>query len=404
VNLATIENRAWMTTMDPMADEAARIIADDGARAYGEHGRLRALSIAIQKLSDTPPPDPSPKGLAEYVAQVKIPDDLNEERISRAQKRWDSWGVLGVTILGCASLPETYCLPGIARLLMLSGQLEHHVERRLEMTGRMLYDVMKPGGIAAGGPAARTIQRTRLIHAALRYMVLNASTLFDAHHPLVVAQAERKWTDQFGAPINQLELVYTLMTFSHVTIRSAMALGIEPDDGGFEDYLYTWNVVGRMLGIHSELLPDTCDEATRLFETIKAEHADNTGDAEELIRALEAFWCDDWPILSHSLAPKVMFSMFERLLSPETRAILGIRDGDTLAQHEVDFLMKPLPVIVHMTQEVFEALPSTAHLAARIVEHWLNRRSLIVDGGLNDTAKQMFSDWIQIHPRHMSQD
>jgi hypothetical protein len=404
VNLATVNDRVWTITMDPMADEAARIIADDGARRYGEHGRLRALSIAIQKLSDMPPPDPSPKGLDDYVAQVKIPDDLNEQRIDSAQKRWDSWGLLGITILGCASLPETYCLPGIARLLMLSGQLEHHVERRLEMTGRMLYDVMKPGGIAAGGPAARTIQRTRLIHASLRYMVLNATTLFDPHHPLVVAQTERKWTDQFGAPVNQLELVYTLMTFSHVTIRSAVALGIEPEDAAVEDYLYTWNVVGRMLGIHPELLPDTCAEAAQLFETIKAEHAANTGDAEELLRALQAFWCDDWPILSHSLAPKVMFSLFERLLSPETRAMLGIRDTDTLAQHEVDFLMKPLPGIVHLTQEVFEVLPSTAHLAGRLVEHWLNRRSLIVDGGLNDTAQEMFRDWIDTQPRHIPAD
>jgi hypothetical protein len=329
---------------------------------------------------------------------VRIPDGVDEARIERAQAAWDTWGILGVTILGCASLPETYCLPGIARLLALSGQLEHHVERRLELTGRMLYDVMKPQGLKPGGAALRAVQRTRLIHASLRYMVLNADTLFDARHPLVLAQATHKWTDRFGAPVNQLELVYTLMTFSHVTIRSAVRLGIHPDEGRFEDFLYTWNVVGLMLGIQPQLLPDSCDEAAQLFQAIKANHGARTGDGEELVRALVSFFCDDWPILSHSLAPKVMLALFDRLLTPDTRAMLGIEDVDTFAQHEVELLMTPLSGLVRLTQKVFEVLPATAHLAARFVEHWLNRRSLVVDGGLNDTQEEMMRNWIVLHP------
>ena len=398
MNLSTLKDPKWIAMMDPLADDTARAIADEGVRLYGERGRMKALSIAIQKLSDTPPPGPSPQGLDDYAARVQIPTGVDEPRIERAQAAWDSWGVLGVAILGCASLPETYCLPGIARLLMLSGQLEHHVERRLEMTGRMLYDVMKPRGIKPGGAALRAIQRTRLIHAALRYMVLNADTLFDTSHPLAVVQAERKWTEQFGAPVNQLELVYTLMTFSHVTIRSAVRLGIHPNAAAFEDYLYTWNVAGLMLGIHPELLPASCDEAAQLFETIKADHAARTGDAEELVKALVTFFCNDWPILSHSLAPKVMLALFERVLTPETRAMLGIRDVDTLAQHEVNLLMTPLSGLVRLTQTVFEVLPASAHLAARFVEHWLNRRSLIADGGLNDTQDEMFRNWIVLDP------
>jgi hypothetical protein len=400
MNLSTLEDRKWIATMDPLADDAARVIAEEGVRLYGEHGRMKALSIAIQKLSDAPPPGPSPQGLDEYASRVQIPDGVDEARIERAQAAWDTWGVLGVTILGCASLPETYCLPGIARLLALSGQLENHVERRLEMTGRMLYDVMKPEGLKPGGAALRSIQRTRLIHASLRYMVLNADTLFDARHPLVVAQAEHKWTARFGAPVNQLELVYTLMTFSHVTIRSAVQLGIHPDEAMFEDFLYTWNIVGLMLGIQPELLPENCAAAAQLFQAIKAEHATGSGDGRELVKALVTFFCDDWPILSHSLAPKVMLALFDRLLTPDTRDMLGIEDVDTFAQHEVELLMRPLAGLVGLTQKVFEVLPASAHLAARFVEHWLNRRSLVVDGGLNDTQEEMMRNWIVLHPRH----
>jgi hypothetical protein len=384
--------------MDPLADLAAQTIAEDGVRLYGERGQLKALSLALQMLSDTPPPGPVPPALEHYMSRVQIPADADQARIERAQAAWDSWGVLGVAILGCASLPETYCLPGIARLLVLSGQLEHHVERRLEMTGRMLYDVMKPEGIKPGGVALRSIQRTRLIHGALRYMVLNADKLFDSNHPLVVFQAQRSWIETFGAPVNQLELVYTLMTFSHVTIRSAVRLGIRPEPAAFEDYLYTWNVVGRMLGIDPTLLPDSCDDAAQLFDAIKAHHAKKTDDAAMLVKALVTFFCNDWPILSHSLAPKVMHALFERVLDSDTRAMLGIEDAHTLAEHEVDRLMTPLGGLLRLTQKVFEVLPPTAHLAARFVEHWLNRRSLIVDGGLNDTQGDMFRNWIDLHP------
>jgi hypothetical protein len=153
-----------------------------------------------------------------------------------------------------------------------------------------------------------------------------------------------------------------------------------------------------MMGIHPELLPANSDEAVQLFETIKADHAARTSDAEELVKALVSFFCDDWPIFSHSLAPKVMLALFDRVLAPETRAMLGIRDVDTLAQHEVNLLMTPLSGLMRLTQTVFEVLPASAHLAARFVEHWLNRRSLIADGGLNDTRDEMLRNWIVLDP------
>jgi hypothetical protein len=78
--------------------------------------------------------------------------------------------------------------------------------------------------------------------------------------------------------------------------------------------------------------------------------------------------------------------------------MLGIEDVDTFAQHEVELLMTPLSGLVRLTQKVFEVLPATAHLAARFVEHWLNRRSLVVDGGLNDTQEEMMRNWIVLHP------
>ena len=56
-------------------------------------------------------------------------------------------------------------------------------------------------------------------------------------------------------------MVYTLMTFSHVVLRSVELLGIVPDRQKFEDYIYAWNVAGRLLGVRPELLPANRVEA-----------------------------------------------------------------------------------------------------------------------------------------------
>jgi hypothetical protein len=139
----------------------------------------------------------------------------------------------------------------------------------------------------------RSIQRTRLIHGALRYMVLNADKLFDAVTARGV-QARAAWIETFRAPVNQLELVYTLMTFSHVTIRSAVRLGIHPEPAAFESLLLERGQA------HARLKSTCCrtfDDAL-IVRRHQAHHAAKTDDADTLVKALVTFFCNDWPILS----------------------------------------------------------------------------------------------------------
>lgn len=392
MNVAIIDDPEWRIRVDPLADAAIVSILAEGGPPM--------ISRSLALLSNVPPPGAWPNALQEYVRAVPMPTSLDEQRLERAQGAFMAFGPLGVSILACASLPETYCLPGIAKLLAMSGQLTAHVGRRLEMTGQMLFDVMAPKSLLPGGVAFRAVLRTRLMHSALRYMLLNELTVARETGDGVLRQSVVAWTNEFGQPINQMELVYTLMTFSHVVLRSAVTLGIEPRPEAFEDYIYSWNVVGRLLGIEPELLPDSWAEAEQLFERIKSAHARGSEQSVQLMADLEGYWVAQWPTPVQSFSAPAMHALCERLLTPDTRQMLGITVPRTLAQSEVELLMKPAAVGLRLTQRVFEALPVTSHLAAAFIQHWATRRTAIPDGGLNDTHARMVESWFRHDETH----
>jgi len=387
MNLAIIDDPVWTTRTDPLGDAAVMALLAEGGPSV--------INTSLELLSNEPPHEGWPAGLREFVQAVPVPTTLDEQRIERAQDAFMSFGMLGVSILACASLPETYCLPGIAKLLAMSGQLTTHVGRRLEMTGQMLFDVMTPKSLLPGGVAHKAVLRTRLMHAALRYMLLNERRVAQDTGDTVLLNEVIAWTNEYGQPINQMELVYTLMTFSHVVLRSAVALGIEPQHDTFEDYIYTWNVVGRLLGIEPELLPDSQAEAAQLFERIKAAHARQSDQAAHLMATLEGYWVGNWPALVRPFAAPAMHALCDRLLTPETRRMLNIPTPQTLSQHEQDLMLKPVEIGLRLTERVFLALPSTAHLAAVVTQHWANRRTDIPDRGLNDTHQHMLDAWFE---------
>ncbi len=391
MNVAIVDDPIWLTKKDPLADEAVVAILREGGP--------KLLNQSLEVLSNDPPPDTWPNALRAFVRAVPAPTTLEEQRLERAQKAFMTFGVLGVSILSCASLPETYCLPGVAKILAMSGQLTEHVGRRLEMTGQMLFDVMTPRSLLPGGVALKAVLRTRLMHAALRYMLLNEMRVVGRTGDGELQERAVTWTTEFGQPINQLELVYTLMTFSHVVLRSVVALGIEPQPDMFEDYIYTWNIVGQILGIEPELLPDSQAEAAALFERIKAAHATRTAESVQLMGDLEHYWVSQWPVLVRHTAAPVMHAICERVLSSGTREMLGITVPRSLLQSEIEMLMKPAGTGLRLAERMFIRLPSTAHLAAIVIQHWANRRTHIPDGGLNDTHQHMIDAWFDREER-----
>lgn len=380
MNLDTLRDPHWIETTDPLADEAAAAIIKTGG--------VEAMSAALELLSNDPPDRPRPAGLDAFIAATPAPE-VNQERIDAAQRWFSTWGAIGTSSLFCASLPETYCLPGIAQLLAISGQLVDHVTRRIRMTGQMVFDVMQPGGITEGGDAMRALRRTRLMHGAIRTMLLHPE---DIGRRFTSAGGARRvqWSDEFGKPINQLELVYTLMTFSHVILRSAERLGIALDREKSDTYIYTWNVAGRILGIDERLLPDDWSQAESVFEAIKAMQARATDDAKALVRALEVSWNRQFAAHHLPLARPLMQALFQGLLTPDTRKMLGIEDPGKIGSEMIALILPAVEEAVHLSDAFFRALPSAARVGAAVNVFFARRETDdIQDRGMYDTLKHM---------------
>jgi ER-bound oxygenase mpaB/B'/Rubber oxygenase, catalytic domain len=243
--------------------------------------------------------------IANYVTAAKtMPEWADADKIARAERVFMDYGPLSVLMLFCSSLPECYVVPDLSAVLHTTGQLEKHTEYRVRSTGAMIFPVMMRGGLTTpdGGGLAQVF-KVRLIHATIRHLILRRSPedmlaaiatwsqANESHNPedtrrpgyvppLAMIQSTdgmfqtlfaRGWdVEKLGIPCNQEELLYTLMTFSYVFLRSMRRLniGLTPDDENA--YIHVWNVAGHFLGIDHDLMPETYDEAGKLFDAIQA--------------------------------------------------------------------------------------------------------------------------------------
>jgi hypothetical protein len=107
---------------------------------------------------------------------------------------------------------------------------------------------MTPGALETGALGYETILHLRLMHAAVRHLLLNAEDLRSpAGDPI------EPWDDTLGVPLNQEDLLGCLFSFSVVGIDSLRRSCVRVDDAGAEAYIHAWNLVGHQMGIRSVL-------------------------------------------------------------------------------------------------------------------------------------------------------
>ncbi len=206
--------------------------------------------------------------MARFLKQTAaLPPSADPSRIRIAEQLFLDWGLLVYASLVCAALPETYAFPSLARVLDGTGGLDLsavYVRRRLNFTMRMVFDIMNRGGLQARGKGLLAVQRIRVIHAVIRLLVQRK---FETSSRLAELSGVERM-DGDGLPVNQAELLYTLMTFSHVVLRSFERFGCKLTPFEQESYVHTWNVVGALLGVRESLLPHDVEDARRTFDEL----------------------------------------------------------------------------------------------------------------------------------------
>ncbi len=235
---------------DPPADDLLATMTPPGA------GDPRALIHRL--IKDDYPTDKSWYGPGDIPAWVTA----SPERFRAGREFLRDYGLEIGAALFFASLPFSYTAARGAHVLTRTAELTTgRTSRRLAETGQLLMDLMAEGGMDSAadadagvdttiplGPRTRnraSVEGVRLFHAVVRRMIdLDPKVNWD-HREL-------------GVPINQEDLIGTLVVFTVVVVDALAVLGIDFSRREMrearDDYIAYWLGVGALLGIDFTLL------------------------------------------------------------------------------------------------------------------------------------------------------
>lgn len=254
---------------DPAADHAVEALANHHP---GNPASSRPLDAALRGEFDG-----VPDALRALVEPLHaIPDWVQWDRVARAGVLMRRAGVLGGLVLALRSLVYGYASPAGNKPLAMTGRLRTDTGRRLSETARFVSAVGAPGGLRPGRPGFAITIKVRLMHAQVRRLLLAPSPV-----------GRRPWDHEaWGLPINQHDMLSTLLLFSTVFTGGLRALGLAVDRHERDDYVHLWKLVGWFIGVDPKLLPEDDADADASARLVLMTQQPPDDDARALTRAL----------------------------------------------------------------------------------------------------------------------
>jgi hypothetical protein len=279
---------------DPLGDRLALAIVqfDDIEKSFA---RLNAVLAVLKKLetneslllsNEIPELDANTfHCLQDFLKKASAwPSNFDERQIKKTEQLFKEQGYLSSLVFLFASLPEVYIMPDISSILHVTGQLKKIAEQRIRSTATMVLAVLLEGGLLSPrGVGIVLTLRARIIHSFIRVLLLrdNPENLKPPYSSIprlknqknprhlfeMVYQNGWEFKDS-NLPCNQLELLYTLLTFSFIYLRSLKRLNLDISADDQEAYLAIWNIVGHFMGIDVDFFPQNYKEAEILFNEI----------------------------------------------------------------------------------------------------------------------------------------
>lgn len=237
--------------------------------------------------------------LASWAATINIPSGADRASLRKAGEFFAPRLFKITVILGTSSLLEAYaCRKGV-HVLSQTGQLSQFTNRRLAESWQFVMYVCDPDGFdPKRGQAVEAIRRIRLMHGAIRWLILNDRKRKGPPPPDPMG-----WdTNEYGLPINGEDLLGMMLGFSRVVTRDLPKIGSSVTPEQAEEYRYLWDVIGEMLGVEKPLRPRTIDEAAQLFCAVKRRQQTKwSKDGECMAKALLDFY-SNWPLTAKGQA------------------------------------------------------------------------------------------------------
>jgi len=166
---------------DAMLD-AMRLVGDAPADAAIEaifaSGQEKAAQAFMTHRMTNAAPTPSslPPALRVFLDETAAEPLPDASRIEAAQNLFVDHGPEILITLGCYALPDAYAARKGVKVLHQTAYLANRPNRRLFRTMQMVVDVMAPGGLGPRGRGIRTVQKVRLMHAAVRRQLRHETT------------------------------------------------------------------------------------------------------------------------------------------------------------------------------------------------------------------------------------
>jgi squalene cyclase len=303
--------RAQRGTGDPSGDELIMNVLRQHDRAALNQW-FKSLSASDSSIANGPIPE-----VNEWLEHTgKLPLWADAKKIELAQNFFveHCWQI--AFSLFCASLPAAYAAGHGAEVLVRTGGLTRNPRHRVMETAQFLFDVLPPGALSDAGRGMRAIQKVRLVHAAVRSLMLQ----------------EQTWDMAWGVPINQEDLAGTMLSFSEGVLSALEKMERSISTAQADAWIHYWRVIGHLMGVRSELLPKDRMDAGREAEAIAQDQWRPSEAGRLLTRELVSLMAELLPVRGGAI---VATSAIRELAPP------GCADHLDLPEHQlVDLLTR----------------------------------------------------------------
>jgi ER-bound oxygenase mpaB/B'/Rubber oxygenase, catalytic domain len=262
-----------------------------------------------------------PKIIQDFLNQNStFPAIFDSKKIIRATEFYrENQQNIGL-VLGLYALPYCYLGADGAKVLHLSERIQNDTYKRLLETGGFLkalmtYDNWQNKNIFA------ICLKIRLLHATIRYFTLNSN----------------RWDLAWGFPINQEDMLGTNLAFSLIVLKGLEKLGYKNNETYENAYLNCWNVIGNLLGVLPEILPQNYAQAVKTDKLIATRQFRQSNEGQALTVSLIK--------VIRTFAPNELTA---NLLQEQSRFLLGEKYAEMLGIKETN-LPKSLLKIYNTT-------------------------------------------------------
>lgn len=288
-------------TGDPVADKLIE-------QLYAEQNQQHLYRILQTPIEDVRDIKNLPSYLNDFLRHRKpLPQWYDAKRIRSAQKFYRKYALEIMMLLGAMSLPYCYAATPGNKAIFLTEKIRNKTGKRLLETAQYVIALMEYDSFAEHGPGWTWIQKTRLIHSMVRFMLLS----------------KNKWDHSWGVPINQEDMAGTNLAFSYIILLGLEKQKFRISADEKEDFLYIWRHIGYQMDIDEQLLPQNSEQAEQLKERIVARNFNYSYEGVTLTQDLLKHYRDAFP----KIASYLVESQIRYFLGEEVSDLLELKSS-----------------------------------------------------------------------------